>query len=166
MKKLLLLLLLPLSLVAQSPSIQQVYTSQLGVRELTGKNDGPQVEAYLKTVGLQKGNPWCAAFVRWSQIKAGVLSTITGWSPTSFNKNNPVWFKGKFYKQPEPGDVFSLYFPRLKRIAHTGFFDKPINSHLYATVEGNTNEAGSREGDGVYRKYRSYRATYAISRWP
>lgn len=33
------------------------------------------------------------------------------------------------------------------------------------TVEGNTNEAGSREGDGVYRKRRLKNQIYKISRW-
>jgi hypothetical protein len=36
---------------------------QLGIREATGNNDGPQVEAYLATVGLKKGELWCAVFL-------------------------------------------------------------------------------------------------------
>jgi len=76
-----------------------------------------------------------------------------------------VYFKGKFIKEPQAGDVFTLYYPKLKRIGHTGFFDKQINSKIYRSVEGNTNAAGSREGDGVYIKYRSYNSTYSINRW-
>lgn len=34
-----------------------------GVTEATGRNDGPQVEAFLRSVGLPAGNPYCAAFV-------------------------------------------------------------------------------------------------------
>ncbi|HRO18524.1 MAG TPA: hypothetical protein PLU07_10055, partial [Ferruginibacter sp.] len=63
------------------------------------------------------------------------------------------------------GDVFTLYYAHLKRIGHTGFHHKKINSSVYESVEGNTNAAGSREGDGVYKKKRSYNATHSISRW-
>ncbi|HUM50476.1 MAG TPA: hypothetical protein PK431_01630 [Chitinophagales bacterium] len=76
-----------------------------------------------------------------------------------------VYFKGKRITTPIAGDVFTLYFPKLKRIGHTGFFDQEINSKVFRSVEGNTNAAGSREGDGVYIKYRSYNATYSINRW-
>ena len=31
--------------------------------------------------------------------------------------------------------------------------------------KNSTNAAGSREGDGVYIKYRSYNSTYSINRW-
>jgi hypothetical protein len=146
-------------------SVQAVYTSQIGVTELTGHNDGLMVETYLYSVGLSKGNPWCAAFVKWTFIQAGYSPPITAWSPTAFNSNNVVWNGRYILKQPQAGDVFVLWFPKLRRIAHTGFYDYGINNTVYSSVEGNTNEAGSREGDGVYRKKRSYRATYRISRW-
>ena len=46
-------------------------------------------------------------------------------------------------------------------------FDNPIGEAggFYITVEGNTSEAGSREGDGVYRKRRAKRTIYKASRW-
>jgi hypothetical protein len=149
----------------ESKSLQAIYTSQIGVKELTGHNDGVMVEKYLQSVNLSKGNPWCAAFVSWSFKQAGYSPPITGWSPTAFNKDNIVYNGQRIIKQPQPGDVFVLWFPKLKRIAHTGFYDFDINSSVYSSVEGNTNEEGSREGDGIYRKKRSYRATYRISRW-
>lgn len=142
-----------------------VYTSQLGVRELTGKNDGLQVEAYLKTVGLGKGYAWCAAFVKWCLIRANIPNNLNAMALSAHNKSNLVYYKKRFYKPSQPGDVFTLYYARLGRIGHTGFVDRQINSSIYESVEGNTNEAGSREGDGVYRKKRSYNATYSISRW-
>ena len=76
-----------------------------------------------------------------------------------------VYFEGKFIKEPQQGDVFTLYYPHLKRIGHTGFHDKKIIDKIFKSVEGNTNSAGSREGDGVYVKYRSYRAIYSLNRW-
>lgn len=41
---------------------EEIAFTQLHVRELTGRNDGPEVEKYLKSVGLGKGYAWCMAF--------------------------------------------------------------------------------------------------------
>ena len=65
---------------------------------------------------------------------------------------------------PTTGDVFALYFPEKKRIAHVGFIDSWDGSWLI-TVEGNTNLAGNREGDGVYRKRRLVRSIYRVARY-
>lgn len=149
------------------PNIQSIYTSFIGVREKSGKNDGPEVEMFLRTVGLGKGYPWCAAFVKYCLLEAGIESAkkINGMALSCENKSDFVYNKGKKIKEVEAGDVFTLYYAKLKRIGHTGFVDKEINSSIFESVEGNTNIAGSREGDGVYRKKRSYNATYSISRW-
>jgi hypothetical protein len=151
----------------KTDKLQQSYTLQIGIREATGHNDGKSVEMYLQTVGLTKGYPWCAAFVKWNLLQAGITdaSRINGMALSCHNANNIVWFKNSFSKAVQPGDVFTLYYPKLRRIGHTGFYDKRINASVYRSVEGNTNEAGSREGDGVYYKYRSFRATYSITRW-
>jgi len=148
-----------------SQKVQQVYTSQIGVRELTGHNDGIMVEKYLSSVGLDKGYPWCAAFVKWCFVQAGVKTEINGMASSVNNPDRWVYHKGKFISEPRPGDAFTLYFNSLGRIGHTGFYDGRQNASIYKTVEGNTNNAGSREGDGVYRKYRSFKATYSINRW-
>lgn len=151
--------------IAQQTDIRTVYTSQIGVRELSGKNDGKDVEKYLRSVGLGKGYAWCSAFVHWSLEQTKTPNTINGYSPTAHNKNNIVYFQRKSLKPVQAGDVFTLWFASLGRIAHTGFLDRKINSSIFETIEGNTNEAGSREGDGVYRKRRSFNSTYSITRW-
>ena len=150
--------------VSQS-CITETYTSQIGVREATGKNDGKQVEAYLKSVKLGKGYPWCAAFVHWCFVQCGIKTTINAMALSSHRPGHIIYFKGTKIQTPQAGDVFTLYYPKLKRIGHTGFFDKQINSKIYRSVEGNTNAAGSREGDGMYINYRSYNSTYSINRW-
>lgn len=90
---------------------------------------------------------------------------MNGMALSCENKKNMVFQKSKHLKEAKPGDVFTLYYAKLGRIGHTGFYDRPVNSSVFETVEGNTNMAGSREGDGVYRKKRSYHSTYSISRW-
>jgi hypothetical protein len=158
----------PVTVVAKkdiSIEVQAVYTSQIGVREATGKNDGAQVEKYLKAVNLGKGYAWCAAFVRWSFDQVHVKTTITAWSPTAHNAKNVCYFKGKLLKEPRAGDVFTIYYASMKRIGHTGFYDSRQNQSIFRSVEGNTNGEGSREGDGVYAKYRSYKSVHSITRW-
>lgn len=70
--------------------IQQIYTSQIGVRE-QGTNSGPSVRQYLSYVNLPAGNPWCAAFVCWVLGKANVPNPRTGWSPDLFRAGKVIW---------------------------------------------------------------------------
>jgi hypothetical protein len=147
------------------PTLRSTYTSELGVREATGKNDGVRVEMYLKNAGVSKGAPWCAAFVKWCLDKAQIKNNITAWSPTTHNKNNVVYFQKIFLKKPDYGDVFTVYFISMKRIGHTGFYDGDAGNGMFYTVEGNSNDNGSRDGIGVFRLKRRYHAIYSITRW-
>lgn len=153
--------------IPSNSKLQEIYTSFIGIREKTGNNDGPEVEMFLRSVGLGKGYAWCAAFVKYCMLEAGIKSAekMNGMALSCENKKNMVFQKGIHLKEAMPGDVFTLYYARLGRIGHTGFFDKEINSSIFESVEGNTNNQNSREGDGVYRRKRSYNATYSISRW-
>ena len=65
---------------------------------------------------------------------------------------------------PQKGDVFGIWFPDKQRIAHAGFVDRWSESWLI-TVEGNTNEAGSRDGDGVWRKRRIVGTVNRVADW-
>lgn len=137
---------------------------EVGVREATGKNDGKRVEEYLRITGLGKGYSWCAAFVKWCLAQCGVVTPITAWSPSAENRSNMV-YKHTMFQKPKSGDVFCLWSQSKGRIAHTGFFHKEVNESVYQTVEGNTSDGGSFNGDGVYMRKRSYKSTYSISRW-
>jgi len=154
--------------VVQAPvqmTLPEIYLSQIGVREATGRNDGPEVEMYLKAVNLGKGKAWCSAFVAWSLNEANIPHRINAWSPTAENRSNFIYRTRSFVKEPQAGDVFTIWYTKLKRIGHTGFYHANQNESIIITVEGNTNEAGSREGDGVYKKYRSLKTIHSISRW-
>lgn len=179
MKKILSLLLISALLVSSihaSPpgdpqpqkflQVQKIYLSQVNVSEQpAGSNWGPEIKMYLASVNVHSPAPWCAAFVHWCLVQANVPNTITAYSPTAHNSKNLVYFKGTFYQEPRAADVGTLYFPSLRRIAHTFFFDGKLNKSIYRSVEGNTNSNGSREGTAVLIKYRSFKATYSISRW-
>lgn len=145
--------------------VKSIYERQIGVRELTGRNDGKSVEVYLKYVKLQKGNPWCAAFVCWTFGKAEIKNPQSGWSPDLFPVKAVIYSRNaRDNLSPEQGDVFGIYFPDKKRIAHVGFVHTWGSAEVI-TVEGNTNQAGSREGDGVYRKRRLTGQIYKVSRF-
>lgn len=131
--------------------------AELWVREETGNNDGKRVEEYQATVGLKKGDPYCAAFISWVFKQAGYSAPRTGWSPSLF----PV---AKLVKAAAPGNVFGIYFPSLKRIAHCGFVEH-IKGDWISTIEGNTNVSGSRECDGVHRRLRHKKTIYTYSDW-
>lgn len=137
-----------------------VALGEVGVREATGRNDGPRVEDYLRSVGLGKGEPWCAAFVYWAHRAADIEAVRSGYSPDWFRRN--LVEKGR----ATGGDVFGVWFSSKKRIAHVGLIERLERGGKWViTVEGNTNDAGSREGDGVYRKRRPIRQIHSVSRF-
>ncbi len=90
------------------------------------------------------------------------VPVVFGSSPAT--RNPPTGQARSQLKTPETGDIFGIYFPEKGRIAHTGFIDEWDGTWL-VTVEGNTNESGSREGDGVYRKRRTVRSIYKAARY-
>ncbi len=138
-------------------SILTIARTQIGVREETGKNDGLAVEAYLKYTGNKKGEPWCASFVSWVYAKAGLAMPRSAWSPALFPKIRQTL-------NPLPAGVFGIYFEKHQRIAHCGLVENTKGSWIY-TIEGNTNGAGSREGDGVFRKLRHRRTIAVYANW-
>ena len=130
---------------------------EIGVREKTNHNDGKRVEAYLALVDLHRGDPYCAAFISFIYAKAGLPRPRSGWCPDLFPAS-------RLTKLPLPGDVFGIYFPELKRIAHVGMVES-IDDKWCITIEANTNQSGSREGEGVYRKRRLLKTICKLSNW-
>jgi len=141
----------------QRAKLVQLARNELGIREKTGNNDGPRVELYLASVGLKRGQPWCAAYVSWLFSKAGFLKPRSGWSPDLFPS-------ARLARSALPGNVIGIYFPELKRIAHVGLIVS-VRDDWVVSSEGNTNVAGSREGDGVYLRIRHKRTIYRIADW-
>lgn len=146
-------------------TLRSVYLSQVGVREETGNNDGAQVAAYLRSTGLNEGYAWCAAFVTWCHIEANINAIQSAWSPAWFADTSKIVYRKSWTNTnftAKQGQVFGLYFNDKKRVAHVGFIDYEDHDN-YFTIEGNTNMAGSREGDGVYKKIRPKNSIYIIS---
>lgn len=138
--------------------------NHIGIREATGNNDGIWVERYLKSTGLGKGYPWCAAFQSYIHKQ-----TCMG-GPQSARVVD--WFKNKVVYRKEWGElpnfysttgmVGALYYRKLGRLGHIFLIVGEDKNNFY-TIEANTNVAGSREGDGVYRKIRSKKSVAALA---
>jgi hypothetical protein len=119
-----------------------------------GSNWGEPVKTYLASVGITFPASWCAAFVYWSFRQAAAEMAL----------NNPLvrtggvldhWHRAadihKVYMDYRAGDIFIMDHGH--GLGHTGFIEKVENGVLY-TVEGNTNDTGSREGFEVCRRER------------
>ena len=127
--------------------------SQIGIQEIPkGSNAGPDVEKYLKSVGLSKGYAWCMAFVYWNVQQAATKLAVSNplkktagvmdqWNHTATKK----------VVIPSPGAIFIMDFSH--GVGHTGFVEK-VEGNLIHTIEGNTNADGSREGYEVARRVR------------
>ena len=157
----------PVVAVASDPLLAQTVQVAGGeearkVREVPpGSNKGPDVEAYLRSVGLGAGNSWCAAFVHW----------CFGQAAASSGRPNPVFNTGgclahwngapsmgatrvlssKAQGDPallQPGFIFIM--DHGGGFGHTGLVER-VSGGLITTLEGNSNIGGSREGVGVFR---------------
>lgn len=146
----------------------EIADGQLFVREKTGKNDGEQVEEYLRTVGLGKGYAWCMAFVFWAFKKSADELNILNPVPKTAGVLDCL-SKAKKYvvKTPQEGDQFIMDFG--KGAGHTGIVTEVKNGRIY-TVEGNTSAdptyAGEdREGNGVFERSRAISSIKAFIRY-
>jgi cold shock CspA family protein len=143
-------------------SVLNVAEAHTWVKEI-GDNRGQAVEAILKRVYLQPGNPWCAAFVSyvgWSVLRKRWPLPLVGGCVSLFDYAKG---KGMIETAPAPGDIFLMWSNSKGRFAHTGFVSGV--SIDYRTIEGNTNPEGSREGDGVYIRTRKVHPNDRFIRW-
>ena len=122
-----------------------------------GSNSGPEVNIFLKAVGLGPGSPWCMAFVYWCVNKAAADLDVknplqkTGGVMLQWNTTKCRKLTNRD-KGIQPGHIFIMQFGN--GTGHTGFVEK-IKGGLVYTIEGNTNDDGSREGYEVARRQRT-----------
>lgn len=124
----------------------------VGFTEQGGPNAGQVVEAFLASVGLKKGQPWCAAFINFVGQRA---FSVLGKSTWPVPMTGGCAYLGSWaakqkvlYKTGQPGDLVLFYYPKMKRFAHVGVLVAPVpgTKNTWITIEGNTSGAGSREG--------------------
>jgi hypothetical protein len=137
-------------------------------------NRGPEVEAYLKSTGLGGGYPWCMAFVYYifNELSkklgttnplpktAGVMSH---WNKAGSGEKIQIADIRKDPNLMKPGQIFIMKFGGNK--GHTGIIiDVDPAKKTFSTMEGNTNDQRSREGDrvGVNTRKMSDRALVGV----
>lgn len=131
-----------------------VAISQIGKEEKPhGSNWGEPVKNYLASVGINFPASWCMAFVYWcfseasKNLKIPNIAIRTGGVLAAWNKAD----KKIKSSTPSIGAVFIMDFG--KGNGHTGLVENFDTQYIY-TIEGNTNDSGSREGIKVLRKKR------------
>ena len=130
--------------------VLRVASSCKGVKEV-GNNAGTAVGKFLSSVGLGTGYSWCAAFVYWCLIQAGADPKKLPHNRKAAGVINWIsWAGDRITKEPRRG---RLFFWLDGGHGHIGFVLDKCDS--FKTIEGNTNDAGSREGDGVYERIRT-----------
>lgn len=149
--------------------IAAIAAEYVGLRE-TSTNRGPHLEEFWRATGYPDGaenrEPWCSAFVTFCVKEADRRSA-------DINLRVPPFFPGAaqwvpWAQKPETGClVFTSVHGDIKpqagdivvflpHISHVGIVAQDYDGRgVVATIEGNTNAGGSREGDGVFQKLRS-----------
>lgn len=140
----------------------------LGTRELTGNNDGEVVSAIIKSCGINTPAAWCACYLHHNLLKINRSgpSYQPAFSPRWFeDPNRVVWTRQDENAPISKGDVCGIYFRNLKRVAHVLAVIEDTRDGYVITIEGNTNGAGSREGNGVFIRIRHKSELYICSNW-
>ncbi|HEY0662706.1 MAG TPA: peptidoglycan-binding protein [Lysobacter sp.] len=141
--------------------------TQIGVMEKpTGSNRGREVDAYLRAVGLNPAGgsfAWCVAFTHFCYKKAAerlgipnphirTAGVLAHWNKAGSAPGVVRITRAKAVADPElvkPGSLFIIDFGGGK--GHSGMVIEQANGRL-VTIEGNSNDGGSREGIGVFKR--------------
>lgn len=148
----------------------------VGIREKGGNNQGytdAKFEALMKEMGWKKGQSWCAYFLKAVYKIAGIVNSITAWSPSSYNKKHVIFTDGKLLEEIKQGDSMSLSYnkfkndkTRYKGIGHTGIVYSKYGKNAVVTIEGNASEVtDTNDGGGVVKKIRPLQSNLHITRW-
>ena len=144
--------------------------SQVGQMESPmGSNRGSMVDEYLRETGVPLGgaNPdsraWCMAFVYWSFLTAAkalgatnplpkTAGVLNHWQRATSLPGIRLIRAAEAFDDPpliKPGLIFILDFGG--GLGHTGLVERVMPGGRLSTIEGNTNNDGSRSGVGVFR---------------
>lgn len=144
-----------------------VARSQIGQKEVPkGSNRGPMVTQYQRVTGYTFDVPWCLCFLYWCAeqaarnlgssnplLRTGDCDTILRWG-----RERDIVFT-----EPKVGD-FGLVMASETDATHIFVVEK-ITGAKMTTIEGNTNNDGSREGYAVLRRSRNLAPRYRYLRW-
>ena len=124
-----------------------VATSQIGYRE--GSNNDNAFGVWYK----MRNVAWCAIYISWAAYMSGCKDIIPKFAYTPAGAS---WFqsKGRWGRKPVVGALAFFYSSSQGRIHHVALVVKVLKDGSFITVEGNTNNTGSAQGNGVYSLHR------------
>ena len=152
-----------MNLLAQK--IVEIARKEIGVEEINGTNCGPRVNQYKAATWLpaDKSWAWCAAFVCWlvreAMKQTGIKETAGFKRPRtagawdfenwSLEQDATTQTRKPHRGDIQAGDIVIFTF------SHIGIATSaPDKSGNITTIEGNTDNRGSREGGAVLAKLR------------
>lgn len=137
--------------MATKSHLNDVLAAEVGYHESFSNGHWTNHQKYsdaIPELTWSQDQAWCATFATWAYRTAGVKEgsfpvTASVWNAMHFYKDNNRWSE-----YPSVGAQVIL-----GQNVHTGIVTAFDNDWIY-TIEGNTNDNGSAEGDGVYRRTR------------
>lgn len=116
-----------------------------------GSNSGEWVNRYLASAGVDPGEPWCASFITYLLKFVGHMPAVSGPAAVASWAH---WAEkhGAIVSQPKRGDLFFLLHANGQ--GHIGIVLENTGGKI-RTIEGNSNDDGSREGYEVVRRSRA-----------
>ncbi len=146
----------------------EVAITQIGKEEVPrGSNWGDTVRKYLLSAGISFPAAWCMAFCYWCVNTASQVNEQenplkrTGGVLAQWRNIDTKYKIKPPYEMIYPGDIFIMDFGG--GLGHCGFVEKVDTDGIH-TIEGNTNNDGSREGYAVERKIRRQKSFIGIIR--
>lgn len=142
----------------------EVARKDLGKKEKPGNTgfEDPELEKAMKAVGWSPGWAWCASIQeKWiweafpnlkNQVNGYFVPSATATFRNLKNAGYPV--------SMEPKEGALVFWQRMKDgvpqwQGHAGVVSRVVSSKEFYSIEGNTNEQGSREGTHVLEKFRT-----------
>jgi hypothetical protein len=147
------------------------------VREATGRNDGPQVEAAQRAAGAKKGDPWCGCEQYVEQKLCGLptpawAAAAANWTLASNSRTYYIRGQRGVADSIRVGDQVTFYYANLGRVGHVGrnvqatrILRRGRPARGFIVRAGNTGSGGGRDGAGVHDVFYAATDVYAAANW-
>lgn len=137
----------------QLQALEDTLEAEVGVLEEGGQNCGARINEFQAATGNGPGDSYCQSFIVW-----GLKKTL-GHSPILASgrcQSVREWADGKGWTTSDPAIHSEGWAVNGENHAHHTFLvtSDPDESGYFTTVEGNTNDRGDSNGDGVYDRTR------------
>jgi len=147
--------------------VARVLRNEIGVREIGRSNTGPRVREYQAATTLGGTNwPWCAALLAFGfKTALGEALARTVWLPSASCDDILDWARrrGIVSSDPAPGCA-GLVMASRNDATHI-FLVSEVRASGVVTIEGNSNDEGSREGYEVCSNRRPFSKRYLYILW-